>query len=378
MSVRQATRRRGDRVQTFWIVDVDYQHPDGRRERVRRVPRVQTRRAAEAFERELLAALAAGTFGQEEVEPTPVPLFKDFATSFQTTYVATNNKSSEAETKASIFKHHLVPFFGEKRLDAVGVEDVERYKAKKLRGSPDAGIKPLSPKTINNHLTVLHKLFAVAVEWAKIPASAPPKIQWLAVPPPEFDFLDFHEADALLEGARPEFRCMLLVALRSGLRLGELRGLRWCDVDFRTEKLMVRQAIVRGRVVTPKNGKPREVPLAPDALAALRAHKHLRGEYVFCHATGRYLHKNECKFPLNSALRRARLRAIGWHVLRHTFASHLVMRGAPLKAVQELMGHATIEMTMRYAHLSPDTRRAAVGLLGPGHGNPAATTATSH
>jgi site-specific recombinase XerD len=57
------------------------------------------------------------------------------------------------------------------------------------------------------------------------------------------------------------------------------------------------------------------------------------------------------------------LRRIGWHALRHTFASHLVMRGVPLKAVQELMGHATIEMTMRYAHLSPDVRRSAVQML---------------
>src|SRR5882762_7301135 len=67
--------------------------------------------------------------------------------------------------------------------------------------------------------------------------------------------------------------------------------------------------------------------------------------------------------PIWRACKRAGLRPISWHVLRHTFASHLVMRGVPLKAVQELLGHATIEMTMRYAHLSPDARRDAVGVL---------------
>jgi len=75
------------------------------------------------------------------------------------------------------------------------------------------------------------------------------------------------------------------------------------------------------------------------------------------------LGKGASKWPLWSACKRAAVRRIGWHALRHTFASHLVMRRAPLKAVQELLGHSTIEMTMRYSHLSPDVRKDAVRLL---------------
>jgi integrase len=114
---------------------------------------------------------------------------------------------------------------------------------------------------------------------------------------------------------------------------------------------------------TPKSGKKREVPLSPELREALKGHRHLRGDYVFCNPDGSYITKGETKWPLWRACRRAGLRRIGWHCLRHTFASHLVMKGVPLKAVQELMGHATIEMTMRYSHLSPDVKRDAVGVL---------------
>jgi len=91
------------------------------------------------------------------------------------------------------------------------------------------------------------------------------------------------------------------------------------------------------------------------------------------------LTKGECEHPLWRACRRADLRRIGWHVLRHTFASHLAMKGVALKAIQELLGLATIEMTMRYAHLSPDVRRGAVKLLdGPRRPTRAPRTLTAH
>ncbi len=98
-------------------------------------------------------------------------------------------------------------------------------------------------------------------------------------------------------------------------------------------------------------------------VAALKSHRHLRGEYVFCGDNGQMISLKEMYNRLHFYCRKAGLRKIGFHVLRHTFASHLVMRGAPLKAAQELLGHSDIRTTMIYAHLSPDAKKDYVNLL---------------
>jgi integrase len=134
-------------------------------------------------------------------------------------------------------------------------------------------------------------------------------------------------------------------------------------VDLVAGQITVRRSATRGVVTDPKSGRSRSIPLGDEVLAALKAERHLRGPLVFCKSAERMVRKNECKHPLWRACRRAGLRQIGWHVLRHTFASHLAMRGVPLKVIQDLMGHATVEMTMRYAHLSPNVPRDAVKLL---------------
>jgi len=221
---------------------------------------------------------------------------------------------------------------------------------------------------------VLRRLLVVAKKRELI--EAVPEIEWLKAPKPDFDFLTFDEAARLVAAADPEWSCMIVLALKAGLRQGELLALRREDIDLVTGLLRVRRSVTRGFVTEPKNGKGRDIPLGDEAIAALKAERHLRGPLVFCDAAGRMWKKNEVKHPLWRACRKAGLRQIGWHVLRHTFASHLVMRGAAMKVVQELLGHATIEMTMRYAHLSPDVPRHAVKLL-DGLGSSAAPAPTA-
>jgi integrase len=280
-------------------------------------------------------------------------------------------------TKRHIFKDHLIPAIGDIPLDQVTYAVIEDLKlalamkptanvSRRKDGQPGkrSEARTLSKKTINNIITVLRRTLALAAKRSII--SAVPEVEWHKLPTPEIVFLSFDEAAQLEDGADEDWRCMVLVALRCGLRLGELLALRWQDVDLVRGQLTVRQNIVNGLVGTPKSGKPREVPLGDDVVAALKRHRHLRGPLVFCDADGKALRVPVMRYGLERSCRLAGVRYVGWHALRHTFASHLVMRGVSLRAVQELLGHSDIRMTMRYAHLSPEVTRDAVRLLDRG------------
>lgn len=223
-----------------------------------------------------------------------------------------------------------------------------------------------APKTVNNILTVLGKTLRLAVKW-KVIGSMPCSIELLKVSNLVPDFYEFADYGRLVDAARAlDARTLLVVVLGgdAGLRASEMIGLRGEDVDLRRGQLVIERAVWRGVVDSPKSGRGRIIPMT-DALAqALGTVPLVRGEPVIRRNDGRPVHPDELRRWLRTAQRQANVKlSQGPHVLRHTFCSHLAMRGAPAKAIQELAGHTSLTTTYRYMHLSPAARDGAIRLL---------------
>ncbi len=355
MSVRQRkwTDRKG-KTQSAWVVDIQFQLSDGSTDRKTKTSPVNTKAGATEYERQLRGHLLGGTF-----QKTDKKTLSDFVETFLE-YSRNNNKPSSVYSKEHILKNHLVPAFGSLALATIGPQQIESYKARKKE-------EGLSAKTVFNHLTILQKLINLELEYRGKTERI--RLKKPKVPKPAFDFLTFEETERFLEAAKkvPVWEPLCVLALNTGLRAGELRALRWEDVDLQAKRLVVRQSVWRKEFDTPKSGHSREVPLNAASVWALSAKRSIGLPLVFCHPTGAVYSNSAVERATARVSRLAGLRTIHPHVLRHTFASHLIMRGASLKEVQELLGHATMEMTMRYAHLSPERKAGAVSLLDAQH-----------
>ena len=151
--------------------------------------------------------------------------------------------------------------------------------------------------------------------------------------------------------------------MKRGLRLGEITALEWGDVDLEKRQLCIPRSEWQGHVTVPKGGRLRYVPLTARLADCLRRDRHLRCSRVLCDDSGQPLTTKIVSDHVCRAAKRAQLTRQGVHVLRHTFCSHLAMRGAPARAIQELAGHQEISTTQRYMHLSPAALDAAIRLL---------------
>jgi len=353
MSVTIRPYRRGG-----WEVDIRVVSPDGtRHKRERKHAPISSRTAvgrwAAARERVLFERLLSPPKDHPRKE---VPTLQEFAPRFVDGHARANRqKPSGIASKTMILRLYLIPAFGRRHLDAIKSEDVQRLKAQ---------LEIKSPKTVNNILAVLSILLKKAVEWDVI-ERMPCRIKLLPIEKGAAAFHDFEEYERLVDVARAiDQRTYLIVLLggEAGLRCGEMIALEWGDVDLGKRQLCVRRSDWNGQVGTPKGGRQRYVPLTRRLTAALAEHRHLRSKRVFCQDDRTPFTRQIVQNRMILAARRANVRR-GVHILRHTFCSHLAMKGAPPRAIQELAGHRELSMTQRYMHLSPAALESAIRLL---------------
>ena len=343
-------RKRADR-HGWPYVDFRYTDEDGHSRRVKVKCPSRDPRACVRFEQEIRAKVAAGTFRSER-ETT----VRDFSSTLIAQLEVDDRKPSYIHEVRRLLNGHILPFFGSRAIRSIRPSDITKYKQAKQH---------LSNKTVNNHLGVLSRLLRLAVTDGIITAAPPVKL--ISARVTEAPFFSEDEGHKLVDACEGRLRVMVIVALNTGLRLGELVALQWDDIDLDARTLTVRRqwCVVAKDFTRPKNGEFRVVPLPPRVVAALRDWpRRLLCPLVFPTESGRVIDKTDAGKYLARACKRAELERAGWHKCRHTYASWLVQRGVELFTVQKLLGHKTIQQTQRYAHLAPATLADAVSVLG--------------
>lgn len=243
---------------------------------------------------------------------------------------------------------HLVRAFGDRLLSEITIWRIERYKAER-RGL-------VAPATVNRELTLLKHMFTKAIQWEKATVNPVKAVKLLREANSRVRFLTYEEERQLLTQCQPNLRTLVIAAMHTGFRRGELLSLTWNDVDFANGLVTVQAAYA-------KNGERRAIPMSKTLRRVLEETRNgmKSNEHVFRTETGdRYLSPTTA---FESAVKRAGITDFHFHDLRHTFASRLVMAGVDLRTVQELLGHKNITMTLRYSHLSPTHRAKAVAIL---------------
>ena len=245
---------------------------------------------------------------------------------------------------------HLSRFFGGKALSEISSFMVEKYKlARKEEGA--------GPATINRELACLRHMFNMALKWKKAQSNPVREVKFFKEPKEKDRILSKEEEARLLEAVRTGHKSkhlepIIITALNTGMRKGEILNLKWSNVDFKNGFIVVEGT---------KNDEIRQIPLNKKLTEALQdVRKASKGEYVFSDKGKPY---TDVKTGWWTALKRAGIENFTFHGMRHTFGSRLGMAGEDLRTIQELMGHKDINMTMRYSHPTPEHKKRAVEKL---------------
>jgi integrase len=360
-SVREKIKNSG----VFWV----FVYHQGQR-RSRKIGDLKTARAVAD---KINAKITLGEL-DFEAEQTDGLTFREYSELWLEGYVREFLKPSTFERYTSILKKHVWPVLGIKPLSAISRKDVRQL----LMGLSRKGLSPASialvrdvisgplGQALDDELIVSNPTTGIMkrlrIRRDKRSSQAP---------------LDAKEVANFLDTCRrhyPAWYPFYLTAFRTGMRLGELLGLKWGDIDFFGKFIHVRRSFKLGRFSTPKNGKTRRVDMSDMLIAGLKALRTQakkqallaggeRADLLF-HRDGIPIAQNSVRNTFKQILAKAELRQIRFHDIRHTFASLLLSQGESPAYVKDQLGHHSIKMTVDvYGHLIPGANRGAVNRL---------------
>lgn len=334
---------------TSW--QIDYLEPNGKR--IRKTFKKQKDAIAEHSK--VIALKSEGRFfdAKKECKTTLKELTK----------VYTENYQQQSNFRAKkIYIKRFKEFFGEDTLlSHIRYVDLETYR-NQLKRKPVTSIKKSRKKiirfradaSVNREMSCLQHLFTKAVEWELIEQSPFARGRSLKLKEnnKRLRFLTEGEIQTLLDACPKHLQWIVECGIMTGMRKSEILNLKWDDI--RSGFIYLQKT---------KTNEARQIPVSDDLEAMfkeIRKDRHLTSEFVFTHYGKRV---RDIDYGFRGAVKRAGIVDFKFHDLRHSFASQILLRGGSLKDIQELLGHKSMEMTLRYSHLTTDHKRKAVNLL---------------
>jgi integrase len=259
-----------------------------------------------------------------------------------------------------IVRLHIKPTLGNTKLEKLNALQIQSFYRERL----DAG---LSARRVQYAHVTIHKSLKDAVRWRLVPFNVADAITPPRPHKPEITPLSAEQVKTLLAAARGDrLESLYVLAVTTGMRIGEMFGLKWADVNLEAGTVQVRRTVAAdGAINPPKTSSGRRtIRLSKLATHAL-SRQPRTAEWVFASAAGTPI--NVCNFHKNSwkpLLDRGKLPSIRFHDLRHTAATLMLSRGVPVKVVSEMLGHADVSTTLSiYAHVLPDMQGPAADAM---------------
>lgn len=372
MGVRVRQKKKG-KGEPWWVLVA---HNNQRLTR-----KVGSKQAAEEVAAKIQARLTLGEFdieaerrGQEErSEPT----FKEYAETWLSVNLPARCKEATVNDCAAILKKHVLPVFGDLKLTEVNRGKIRDFIDAKINEGKAAS-------TVKHMRAVISGVLNKAVEDEVIPVNAALRLGKIKSSNgneerenKKIDPLIREETVTLLTTALTHFKRaypLILLLVRTGLRIGEALALRWSDIDFNGRFIHVQRGLSRGKIQTPKSGKDRRVDMSPQLVETLAAHRlecKRKGlalglgdapEYIFTNENGTFLSlSNWRRRVFNKILEKAKLRRIRIHDMRHTYATLRISKGDNIADVSKQLGHGSVKLTLDvYYHWMPGSKKSEV------------------